>query len=72
MTRLIAACLALAAAGPLFAQSPVVNAVVEKRTPSGDLARDIRTAADRPTPAWVGYRVPIARVAAAQAAIAHA
>ncbi|HVG56600.1 MAG TPA: HEAT repeat domain-containing protein [Vicinamibacterales bacterium] len=61
MTRLIAACLVLAAAGPLFAQSPVVNAVVEKRTPSGDLARDIRAAADRPTPAWVGYRVPIAR-----------
>lgn len=55
-----AACLFIAAAS-LAAQSPVVNAVVERRTPSADLARDIRTAADRTTPAWVGYRVPIAR-----------
>jgi hypothetical protein len=61
MTRLIAASVVLAAAASLSAQSPVVNAVVEKRTPSADLARDLRTAADRPTPAWIGYRVPIVR-----------
>ena len=61
MTRLVAAGVVLAAAASLAAQSPVVNAVVEKRTPSADFARDIRTAADRQTPAWVGYRVPIAR-----------
>ena len=61
MTRVLAAGLILAAAASLAAQSPVVNAVVEKRAPSADFARDIRTAADRPTPAWIGYRVPIAR-----------
>ena len=61
MTRLVAACVVLAAAASLAAQSPVVNAVVEKRTPSADLARDVRTAAERTTPAWIGYRVPIAR-----------
>lgn len=61
MTRRLTACVVLAAAGPLFAQSPVVNAVVERRTPSADFARDIRTAADRQVPAWIGYRVPIAR-----------
>ena len=71
MTRALAACLILAAAS-LAAQSlalseqresngPVVNAAVERRTPSADFIRDIRTAADRTTPAWVGYRVPIAR-----------
>ena len=61
MTRLIAASVVLAAAASLAAQSPVINASVEKRAPSADLARDIRTVADRTTPAWVGYRVPIAR-----------
>ncbi len=70
MRRLLAACVMLAAMASLAtpalseqreSNGPVINAVVEKRTPSGDLARDIRTAADRPTPAWVGYRVPIAR-----------
>ena len=55
-----AAVLVLAAAAAA-AQSPVVNAVVEKRAPSGDFARDVRTAADRTTPAWIGYRVPITR-----------
>ena len=61
MTRALAACVILAAAASLAAQSPVVNAVVERRTPSADFARDIRTAADRATSAWIGYRVPIAR-----------
>ena len=61
MSRVLAACLVLAAAASLAAQSPVVNAVIEKRTPSADFARDIRTAADRTTPAWIGYRVPITR-----------
>ena len=61
MTRLVAAGFVLAAAASLAAQAPVVNAVVERRTPSSDLVRDIRTAADRTTPAWIGYRVPIAR-----------
>ena len=60
MRRLLAAGL-VAAAIPLGAQSPVVNAVVEKRTPSADFARDVQTVASRPTPAWIGYRVPIQR-----------
>jgi hypothetical protein len=61
MRRLLAAGLLLAAALPIGAQSPVVNAVVEKRTASADFARDVQTVASRPTPAWLGYRVPIAR-----------
>ena len=61
MRRLLAAGVLLAAAIPVAAQSPVVNAVVEKRTPSADFARDVQTVASRPTPAWIGYRVPIAR-----------
>ena len=73
MTRALAACLFLlaAAASPalseqresngLAAQAPVVNAVVERRAPSADFARDVRTAAERQTPAWVGYKVPIQR-----------
>jgi hypothetical protein len=55
------AVLVLTAAVPLAAQSPVVNAVVEKRTPSADFARDVQTIAARATPAWIGYRVPIQR-----------
>ncbi|MGH9241661.1 MAG: HEAT repeat domain-containing protein [Vicinamibacterales bacterium] len=61
MRRLLAAGVLLAAAIPVGAQSPVINAVVEKRTPSADFARDVQTVASRPTPAWIGYRVPIAR-----------
>jgi hypothetical protein len=59
--RLLAAGVLLAAAIPAAAQSPVVNAVVEKRAPSADFARDVQGAASRTTPAWIGYRVPIAR-----------
>ena len=61
MRRLLAAALLLAAATPIGAQSTVVNAVVEKRTPSADFARDVQAVASRATPAWIGYRVPIAR-----------
>jgi hypothetical protein len=61
MTRLLAAALFAAAAVPIAAQSPVVNAVVEKRAPSADFARDVQAVASRPTPAWIGYRVPIQR-----------
>lgn len=61
MRRLLAAGVLLAAAIPVAAQSPVVNAVVEKRTPSADFARDVQAVASRTTPAWIGYRVPIAR-----------
>ena len=57
----MAASLLLAAAIPVAAQSPVINAVVEKRTASADFARDVQTLASRPTPAWIGYRVPIQR-----------
>jgi hypothetical protein len=35
--------------------------VVERRTPSADFARDVQGAVNRPTPAWIGYRVPVAR-----------
>jgi len=51
----------LAAVMSLSAQSPVVNAVVEKRTPSGDFARDVQSVASRPGASWIGYRVPIQR-----------
>ena len=62
MTRTLPAALVLlAAAISLTAQAPVVNAVVEKRTPSADFARDVQTVAGRPAAAWIGYRVPIAR-----------
>jgi hypothetical protein len=57
----LAAVLVLAAAVPLAAQAPVVNAVVERRTPSADFARDVQTIAARTAPAWIGYRVPIQR-----------
>jgi len=61
MTRILVAALLLATALPIGAQSPVVNAVVEKRTPSADFARDVQTIAARTTAAWIGYRVPIQR-----------
>ena len=62
MTRtLLAALVLLSAAVSLPAQSPVVNAVVERRTPSADFARDVQSIAGRPTAAWIGYRVPIQR-----------
>ena len=56
-----AALVLLAAAVSLTAQAPVVNAVVEKRMPSADFARDVQAVAGRPAAAWIGYRVPIAR-----------
>lgn len=62
MTRALAAALVLlAAVTSLSAQSPVVNAVVERRTPSADFARDVQSVASRPAAAWIGYRVPIQR-----------
>ena len=62
MTRtLVAALVLLSAAVSLSAQSPVINAVVEKRTPSADFARDVQSVASRPAAAWIGYRVPIQR-----------
>jgi hypothetical protein len=61
MTRTMVAALVLAAAVSVDAQSPVVNAVVERRTPSADFARDVQMVAERTTPAWIGYRVPIVR-----------
>jgi hypothetical protein len=51
----------LAAVMSLSAQSPVINAVVERRTPSGDFARDVQSVASRPAASWIGYRVPIQR-----------
>jgi hypothetical protein len=59
--RRVATAIVLAVAIPLAAQSPVVNAVVERRTASADFGRDIQSVANRPSPAWIGYRVPIAR-----------
>lgn len=62
MTRgLTTAVVVLTAVMSLSAQSPVVNAVVEKRTPSGDFARDVQSVASRPAASWIGYRVPIQR-----------
>ena len=62
MTRaLLAALILLGAAVSLSAQSPVINAVVERRTPSADFARDVQSVASRPAAAWIGYRVPIQR-----------
>lgn len=56
-----AAVTAAIAAPALLAQAPIVNAVVERRAASGDLARDIQTVADRGATAWIGYRVPLAK-----------
>lgn len=61
MIRGVAVCLIAAAAIPLAAQAPVVNAVFERRPASADFGRDVQGAAARTTPAWIGYRVPIAR-----------
>ena len=62
MTRgLTAAVILLAAVMSLSAQSPVINAAVERRTPSGDFARDVQSVASRPAASWIGYRVPIQR-----------
>jgi len=62
MTRTFLATLVLlSAAVSLSAQSPVINAVVEKRAPSADFARDVQSVASRPAAAWIGYRVPIQR-----------
>ena len=62
MTRqFLAALVLLGAAVSASAQSPVINASVEKRTPSADLARDVQSVASRPAAAWIGYRVPIQR-----------
>jgi hypothetical protein len=58
---LLAALVLLGAAVSSSAQSPVVNAVVERRTPSADFARDVQSVASRPAAAWIGYRVPIQR-----------
>jgi len=58
---LLAVLVLLGAAVSLSAQSPVVNAVVERRTPSADFARDMESVAGRPTAAWTGYWVPIQR-----------
>jgi hypothetical protein len=58
---LTTAAVLLAAVASLSAQAPVVNAVVERRTPSVDFARDVQSVAGRPTAAWIGYRVPIQR-----------
>jgi hypothetical protein len=61
MTRELTAMLAFVAVTSLSAQAPVVNAVVERRTPSADFARDVQSVAARPVAAWLGYRVPIER-----------
>ena len=62
MTRaLLAVLVLLSAAAGLSAQSPVVNAVVERRTPSADFGRDVQSVAGRPAASWIGYRVPIQR-----------
>jgi len=57
----LAAALLVVAAVALHAQSPVINAVVERRPAPQSIAREIQTITDRGTPAWVGYRVPILR-----------
>ena len=61
MRLLIAAAAIAAAAVTASAQAPVVNAVVERRAPSRDLAREIQSIADQGRAAWIGYRVPIFR-----------
>ena len=45
----------------IAAQSPVVNAVVDRRPSSGDFIRDVQSIAGRGTQSWIGYRVPIVR-----------
>jgi hypothetical protein len=59
--RLCALAVALSVATALSAQAPVVNARVERRTPSQGLAREIQAAVERGGATWVGYTVPILR-----------
>lgn len=59
--RFLAVLVLLSAAVSSSAQSPVVNAVVERRTPSADFGRDVQSVASRPAASWIGYRVPIQR-----------
>ena len=54
------ALLLLAAATPAAAQAPVINAVVERRTPTAALAREIDDVVQRGATTWIGYRVPMA------------
>jgi hypothetical protein len=42
-------------------QAPIVNAVVEHRTVSSGLAREVQAIAQQGRTVWVGYRVPIVR-----------
>ena len=59
MTARLAALL-LSVAIPAAAQSPVINAVVERRSPTQPLAREIDAIVQRGTTTWIGYRVPMA------------
>jgi len=49
----------LAPAVHVFAQAPIINAVVEHRSATRPLAQEIDAVAQRGTAAWIGYRVPI-------------
>jgi HEAT repeat protein len=51
------------AATAASAQAPVINAVVERRQAAQPVAREVQAVADRGAVSWVGYRVPMARVA---------
>jgi hypothetical protein len=55
------AALVILAAATATAQAPLVNAKVERRTLNQALAREVQAIADRNVPAWIGYRVPMAR-----------
>lgn len=55
------AALLVVAVLPVSAQSPIVNAVVERRASSGDVARDVQEVVSRARPSWIAYRVPLRR-----------
>jgi hypothetical protein len=59
MTGRLAAVMLLMAV-PAAAQAPVINAVLERRTPAQTLAREIDAVVQRGTATWIGYRVPMA------------
>jgi HEAT repeat protein len=57
-TALAAAAIAVTAV-TAAAQAPIVNARIERRTPTQSLAREVDAIAQRAAAGWIGYRVPI-------------
>lgn len=57
---------ALLLTAPAAAQSPVINAKVETRAATRSVADEMRAIAERGTPVWAGYRLPMVSRASAR------